>query len=344
MTSTLVSPTTSRLVRITCPECSALLELAWNPAANPSAETGTSETECTACHRTIDLNRIDRGELADTHSFAVRQEAAERLRLEPPSVERVLVQAMRLLRFNWKVLLIVSCFTTFVWFALVVWPCQQLSQLWSLAQQDPTQLLVFIAAGLMVSLVTAITTAYTTSVMARTTLAVSRYGKHTSKPNPSGIELGRLTVPFGVLGNMTCFMGIVGFLAGILLVLGVLAMVVCMLVLPMPRETATLVGTFVVGCVYFVLIFSLQWFLWPAVFLIADRRASVLDALSQGVGLAWRFRSISLKVVTFYFLLSTVGALLFYVGQAITTPLASLPLAVAYLRMTGGQTALDSPR
>ncbi|WP_047812257.1 hypothetical protein [Rhodopirellula islandica] len=335
-------------LRVTCPHCMALIEF---PLVSRGEESGgglPSSGVCAACSQPIDLSTFRENSPADPHSFANRQRAVTLLQPAESSVESVLFDAFQLFRSNWNVLLGVSCLTTLIWFVLVAWPCQQLSELWTLAQQDTAQLLTFLLASGMVAGVGILTTAYTTSVMARMTLAVSRYGRGSHQPSirfaPDSNETpsrGRLSVPASVLFHMTLFMLFVAVVMAMLLVLGVIAMIAFMLVLPLPRETATLVGTFSVGCVYFVLIFALQWLLWPSVFLIADRRAPFGESLRESFALSWVHRKVSLKVVTFYFLLSTVGALLFYVGQAITAPIASLPLAMAYLRMTGGQTVLD---
>ncbi|MFG0268207.1 MAG: hypothetical protein ACF8AM_24075 [Rhodopirellula sp. JB055] len=333
--------------RVTCPNCVALIEFPIVPRSDSIDEVPMSGV-CTACSHAIDFSQFEGKPPADPHSFANRQRAVALLNPTEASIESVLFDAFQLFRSNWKVLLGVSCLTTLIWFLLVVWPCQKLSGLWSLAQQDAAQLLTFLLASILVAGIANLTTPYTTSVIARMTLAVSRYGRchnrETIQYAPGANETpsrGSLSVPVSVLFHMSLFMLFVAVVMAMLLVLGVIAMIAFMLVLPFPRETATLVGTFSVGCVYFVLIFTLQWLLWPTVFLIADRRASFTESLRESFSLSWVHRRVSLKVVTFYFLLSTIGALLFYVGQALTAPIASLPLAVAYLRMTGGQTALD---
>lgn len=333
-------------LRITCPKCVALIEFPVVSRGADKSENVPNRGVCAACSHLIDIPTVGNAIPADPHSFANRQRAVSLLRPAEPSIESVLFDAFELFRGNWKVLLGVSCLTTLVWFVLVAWPCRKLSDLWTLAQQDTTQILTFLLATVMVVGSGVLTTAYTTSVMARMTLAVARYGRcrrqasvgfdPQSDATPSR---GSLFVPASVLFHMSLFMLLVALAMGMLLVVGVGVMIAFMLVLP--RETATLVGTFSVGCVYFVLIFALQWLLWPSVFLIADRRTSFGESLRQSFALSWVHRRVSLKVVTFYFLLSTIGALLFYVGQAFTAPIASLPLAVAYLRMTGGQTALD---
>jgi hypothetical protein len=326
----------------------ALIEFPIVPR-NDSIDDVPQSGVCAACSHAIDLSSFHGRPPADPHSLANRQRAVALLSPTETSIESVLFDAFQLFRSNWKVLLGVSCLTTVIWFLLVVWPCKKLSGLWSLAQHDAAQLLTFLLSCIVVAGIAILTTAYTTSVMARMTLAVSRYGRcrnrETIQYAPGANETpsrGSLSVPMSVLFHMSLFMLFVAVVLALLLVLGVITMIAFMLVLPMPRETATLVGTFTVGCVYFVLIFALQWLLWPSVFMIADRRASFTESLKESVSLSWVQRRLSLKVVTFYFLLSTIGALLFYVGQALTAPIASLPLAVAYLRMTGGQTAFDT--
>lgn len=335
-------------LRVTCPNCVALIEFPVVSRNNEPNNQTLHSGSCGACSHLIDLQVAGNQVPADPHSFANRQRAVSLLQPNESSVESVLFDALQLFRCNWKVLLGVSCLTTLIWFVLVAWPCSKLSDLWTVAQQDATQIPTFVLATLMVVCVGILTTAYTTSVMARMTLAVARYGRGRNQapvrfaPGSDAMpSRGSLSVPPRVLFHMTLFMLFVAVMMGMLLVVGVGVMIAFMLVLPFPRETATLVGTFSVGCVYFVLIFALQWLLWPSVCLIADGRSSFGQSLQQSFALSWVHRRVSLKVVTFYFLLSTVGALLLYIGQAITTPIASLPLAVAYLRMTGGQTALD---
>ncbi|SMP37865.1 hypothetical protein SAMN06265222_10135 [Neorhodopirellula lusitana] len=239
-------------------------------------------------------------------------------------------------------LLGVSLIVNLIWFAVIGWPARILYQQWQtlgdIGKGDELVAVGVLGATLAVGILSAPLSAYAMAVMIRLALRISRYGQR----SPLGLRsaMGELWVPLAVTMRLTVLFILMGFTLFAVLMVGLF--VVIALSLAMDPKQAVLLGTFGLGSILIAIVFLFQWLMWPVTFLIADERGNFAAAFSGGISLARQHRRLSLSLVTVYFVLATVGSLLLYVGQIVTTPVAMMALAIGYLQMTGGQRFLRS--
>lgn len=307
--------------RFGCPYCDALLE-------THASLTPETRLNCGACDRT----------------FSSTDKTTSPFQPEPlpgfgrgVTLDRVLLPAIGLLKSHALALLIVSLWVNVVWFVVVGVPADLLIDQWrSMFANESNELVSFVGVvtgTFAVGLLIASMSAYAMIVMVRLSLRISRYGarrritlgealSHWKVPLRAVWDVGVLFITMGVMLAATVVIGLVGTLS---------------LSLMTDPRSATLIGTFGMGTMLIGFVFAMQWLLWPVLFLIADERANLTTAVRWGVRLARNHRKLSISLVTVYFLLTTLGSLLFYVGQVVTTPIAIVPLAIGYLKMTGSE-------
>lgn len=312
--------------RLGCPHCGALLETL-------TPLTPNSQCNCGACTRLFLSTEADVPPLQPApFSPDVSQGFGRGV-----TVDRVLMPAIGLLKSHVSALLITSLFVNSLWFAVVGLPADLLIGQWrsALAGQS-TELgsfVVIILATFGLVLLMVPMSAYAMVVMVRLSLQICRYGM--SRPLTIGAALSHWHVPFRVLGQVSAlFIAVGGMLAAIVLS-GIVVIVGLSLIVD--PQSATLIGTLGMGTILIGGVFAMQWLLWPGLFLIADERANLLTAVCWGVRVAREHRKLTLSLVTVYFLLATLGKLIFYVGEVVTAPMAIVPMALGYLRMTGGE-------
>jgi len=322
---------TTLTVRIVCPHCRAVLE--------GDASTESMSMRCAACEEVFDA----RAENGTTKNGSLNQSAPHETVMSEvlvgASLDQVFLPAVTHLREHVWVLLLTSLIVNLIWFAVIGFPLDALADSWSQllrgdAAGDGRLLAVTLGGTVLLGLLIATVSAYTISVMIRLSLRIVRYDaleRDTALLRRVGAALN---VPFMRVLRLALLLIAVGMVGVFFWGIGLVAIVV--LSLYVAPQTATLVGVVGVGIVSVGVFFLLQWLLWPVVFFIADGRTDLITGLSWGVRLAWRHRKLTLSLVTVYFVLATVGSMLFYVGQMVTTPLAMVPMAIGYRKMTGG--------
>lgn len=314
-----------RSVRQLCPECDAIVEFV--------DVEGPLVGVCGACRRSIDVEwTSDVAGVATLNQTPPHRRVSDAARR--PTVDEVFPPAMVLFRRWLGSLLGLSLCTSLVWFSLVAVPGAWLSSLWRRWNGDATGLMAVLLATVLFIGISIIVTAYSVTVMARATLEVAR-----GTAGAASSRAWRLSVSPGALMRLTLLFGIVASVLGAVLLLSVATMVIAAMI--WQAERAVLIGTMISGGVLMVVAGILQWWLWPAVWFIVDGRADLWHAVRWSTSLTWRFRRLSAALVVAYVVITTIGSLGFYVGQILTTPLAMMPLSVAYLRMTGGQNAFS---
>lgn len=318
---------TLKRVRVVCRECGALLEaLATERSSNERFKCGACECEFAA------ESSSSLVEPTLLPGFAPPSGIAKGVTLD-----QVLLPAISLLKSHWLPLLCMSFIVNAFWVAVIGWPAKFLWSQWSTLLGDESADLVSLgsvfAATCAVGILAAPVSSYTMMAMARLSLRIARYGNHDRVTVRSSIA--DLRVPFMAVMRVSVILVGLGVILGSVLVGGLLMTIA--LSLALDPQSATLIGTLGMGTALIGFVFLMQWLIWPSIFLISDERATLMTALTWGTRLAREYRSLSLSLVTVYFLMATLGSLLFYVGQIATTPVAMLPMAIGYLRMTGGQ-------
>ncbi|MEM9365618.1 MAG: hypothetical protein AAGD07_06440 [Planctomycetota bacterium] len=175
-------------------------------------------------------------------------------------------------------------------------------------------------------------TALTQAMMIRAALLVAR---HSSRISFRHVLHACCQVRFQEVLRLSLLYGIALSFLSVALV-GVLVFMV-MASLMLPSETATYAGVFLGGMVMLVVAVVLQWWLWVPAFLIADSRTDLPRGIAAGLRITRTHRRLTLMLMIVYFAIATVGSLAAYVGQVFAIPLAIMPLAVGYLRLTGGE-------
>ncbi|MCM2370903.1 hypothetical protein [Aporhodopirellula aestuarii] len=317
--------------RTACPQCLAVLDI--------DTTTSCSQATCGACEAIFDFNGGSKHKDNTLNQAAPHLTAMRSVEVDS-SLDSIFLTAIVRLRDHWPVLLLTSLTANLLWIALIGLPADALAGLWKqltsgATNGDATTLAITVGGTGLVGLLLAPVSAYCMIVLVRLTLTLTRY--HSSAQSVGLIKgvLNALAVaPWPVLRLGGLFL-IAGSLIAVMFGVGVIAIVVLSFL--MDPKSAVWVGTLSIGTMAIGVVFLLQWLLWPAVFLIADGRADLMTSLSWGARLALRHRKLTLSLVTVYFILATAGSMLFYVGQIITTPLAMLPMAIGYLRITGGE-------
>ncbi|EMI55371.1 hypothetical protein [Rhodopirellula sallentina] len=320
--------TTAR-VRTICPHCKAVLEI--------DRRSSSSVAICGACDADVEFDRSSRNTPATINHSSPGDSA---LRSFPivPALDGILVKAIVFLREHWLVLLLTSVAANLIWFVLIGWPINMLREGWSqLGREDGGSLSLgtLLSGSAITGFLLVPVSAYTLVVLVRLSLEITRYGATLQTENKLSQIVNALRVPFSIIMRMTGLLLMVATLFAFTSFIGLIA-TVC-LSFAMDQQTAVWVGTLFVGALLVGIIFLLQWLLWPTVFFISDGRADLITATQWGAGLSMRHRKLTVSLVTIYFVLATAGSMLFYVGQILTTPIATLPLAIGYLRMTGGE-------
>ena len=323
-----------RILRTNCPHCHAVLEL--QPPSDPGMIL------CGACDHEQHITNDELARFDSTLNTAAPHHTAMSGISVSASLDTVFLQSITMFREHVAVMLATSLAVNLIWFAIIGFPADALVSLWKEvlgSSAGDARLLAMTLGGTgLVSVLLAPVSAYGMIVMIRLSLQIARYG---SPGNDVGIlrrVLAALSIPIRPVLRLSGLFLLLGLLFTCLL--GVCLVAVVVLSFLLDPKTATWVGTLAVGAIVIATVFLLQWLLWPAVFLIADCRADLASGVSWSVRLAWCNRKLTLSLVTVYFILATVGSMLFYVGQIVTTPLALLPMAMGYLRVTGGQMTL----
>lgn len=313
-----------------CPCCGAVIEFAeardFPGAQNNATETAVESTpargQCDACGAELDVAA------ALTINASPPQAGVLAAQRPPVRAEDMFLPAMSLFRRRWGVLLSVSLATWLLWVALVVVPGRWLGELWQQSGGDAANVPAALLGTAIYAVVGLIVTAYSMAVMMRATVRIVRWGD-----GPI-----RLRVPVAVVLRIAWTLSLASLGLAAMMGAGVALMVVAALV--WEPERAVLIGSFLAGLLIMAAAFVMQWWVWPSLFLIADERADWWHSLIWGNHLICRNVRVSLILVIAYVAVSTVGALPMTVGQIVTTPLAMMPLAMAYVRMTGGRDAL----
>jgi hypothetical protein len=320
--------------RTVCPQCHAVLEL------QRPADTGTFLCGACDCEQSIASDESARFD-SSLNIAAPHLTAMSKINVSA-SLDTVFLQSIALFREHFALLLATSLAVNVIWFALIGFPADALARLWqevlgSSAGDARLLAMTFGGTGLVGVLIAPVS-AYGMIVIIRLSLQIARYGS--TGPGLGFLRrvLASLSIPVRPVMRLSGLLLLLGMMLACLL--GVCLVAIVVLSFLLDPNTATWVGTLAVGAIVIVTVFLLQWLLWPAVFLIADGRTDLLAGVSWSVRLAWRNRKLTLSLVTVYFILATVGSMFFYVGQVVTTPLAMLPLAIGYLRVTGGQMKL----
>lgn len=319
-------------LRAVCPHCQAVLEC-------ESPVEGMS-LPCGACEETFDWPFRDG--LPNDESFNTAAPHRSVMREVPAgtSLDSVFLSAIIRLQRHWGVLLAVSLAVNVMWFAAISFPANALAELWGQMTGgdggDGRLLVMMLGGTLLVGALIAPMSAYAVVALIRIALRIARFDLQERSASTLARLGTALKMPVMPVIRVTVLFIAIGMTGLFFLGIGLIAIVILSLFLE-PR-TATLAGVFGVGAALISFVFLLQWLLWPAIFLIADERTDLSSGLTWGVRLAWKHRKLALSLVTVYFVLATVGSLLFYVGQVVTTPLALQPMATGYLKMTGGQT------
>ena len=175
-------------------------------------------------------------------------------------------------------------------------------------------------------------TALTQAMMIRSSLLVSR---HSDRVSFRHVLRSCGQVRFQEVLRLSLLYGIALSFLSVALVGVLVFMVVAGLLLP--TETATYAGVLVGGMVMLIVAMLLQWWLWVPAFLIADSRTDLPRSIAAGLRITRTHRRLTLMLIIVYFAIATVGSLAAYVGQVIAIPLAIMPLAVGYIRLTGGE-------
>ncbi len=324
--------------RTVCPQCHAVLEL------QRPADTGTFLCGACDCEQSIASHESARFD-SSLNIAAPHLTAMSKINVSA-SLDTVFLQSITLFREHIAMLLAASLAVNVIWFVIIGFPADALVRLWQEVLGGSTgdaRLLAMTFGGTgLVGVLIAPVSAYGMIVIVRLALQIARYG---SAGHGRGIMrrvLAALSIPVRPVLRMSGLFLLLGMMFACLL--GVCLVAVVILSFLLDPNTATWVGTLAVGAIVIATVFLLQWLLWPAAFLIADGRTDITAGVSWSVRLAWRNRKLTLSLVTVYFILATVGSMFFYVGQIVTTPLAILPLAIGYLRMTGGQMMLPKEK
>jgi hypothetical protein len=177
--------------------------------------------------------------------------------------------------------------------------------------------------NVLANFVTVPISAYLYLGLSRNALAVAR-----DQPSP----LGQLASPMLLVGRflgggvllMLALCGMMGVLAGIGVVIAVLAGPELMAI----GLLSAVLLVFLPGMAF------AYWLLWSWPIVVADGRTNWLDAfrVAQKITLQNKLTSLLLIIVTAG--LATAGLLACYIGQIVTTPLATLMLTTAYLMIT----------
>ncbi|WP_044252661.1 hypothetical protein [Rhodopirellula sp. SWK7] len=316
--------------RTVCPQCYAVLEI-----GRPADSVAIT---CGACDAAFESTAADRTSQRLLNQAAPHLSVMRSLDVDT-SLDSLFVSAIVCLRKHWLLLLMTSIVVNLVWFATIGFPIDALVGGWrqlTSGTADSGAITATLGGTVLISILATPVSAYCMIVLVRLMLAITRHGESPQVRGVLANVMASLRVPFWSVLRLSALFLIVGISMGTLFGIGIIAIVG--LSFTMDPQTAIWVGTLSVGAVLIAAVFVLQWLLWPAVFFISDGRADLMTSLSWGARLAMRHRKLTLSLVTVYFVLATAGSLLFYVGQIITTPLAMLPLAIGYLRMTGGET------
>ncbi|WP_146582994.1 hypothetical protein [Neorhodopirellula pilleata] len=316
--------------RLGCPHCDALLETL-------APLTSNAQVECGACDRSFLSNEA----IIPAFSPAPFSRDLPAGFGRGGKLDQVLLSAIEMLRSHVWALLVTSLFVNAVWFAVVGWPSNFLIGQWRfMLAGESTDLGSFAAlmtATFAVGMMIAPMSAYAWIVMARLSLHICRYG--TPRPVSVAAAVSHWKVPFRSVWQISVLFVALGVMFATIVVGGLVVTIA--LSLWTDPQSATLIGTLGMGTILIGGLFSMQWLLWPSLFLIADDRANLTTAVRWSVRLAREHRKLSLSLVTVYFLLATLGKLFFYVGEVVTIPIAIIPMAIGYLKMTGGEQAVD---
>lgn len=331
----------SHRLRTVCPHCLAVLETRVQPEP--------FSIRCGACGETNPWP-LENGSAVDRslNQAAPHENAMVGVKI-PAALDSVFLPAIDGLSKHGVVLILTSLTVNLIWFALIGLPADALGGLWRELPDDvvgDAGLLAMALGGTaLVGLLIAPVSAYSMIVLIRLALRIAREGDSDLASGTLKRIAAALRVPAMTVARLAVLFIAIGMLAMGTLLVGLIAIIILSLVLA--PATATNVGVLGVGAILISILFILQWLLWPVIFFIADERTDLVSGISWGVRLAWHNRKLTVSLVTVYFVLATVGSMLFYIGQIVTTPLAVLPMAVGYLYMTGGQTndeLLSKPR
>ncbi|MEM6362988.1 MAG: hypothetical protein AAF539_02135 [Planctomycetota bacterium] len=326
-------------VRRNCPVCNAIIEFETLGSATSNSDESTVADPLPASDSVPKLGRCG----ACAAEVAIK--ATDTLNRNPPTpvgdktspltTDLIVADAYAAIRRQSTLLISASALTWLMWLALVAIPGKWLWDLWQrMDSGGADQLIVgmgpLLAATAMYSFVALATTAYTHLIMGRVALCIARH--HVP---PNRFDALDLSCSLRVWWRLVCVWMMIKFVLTVTLLCGVALLVLTSLFIDSQR--AIIVGTFASGVLFLLVAGMLQWWLWPAMLLIVDQRADLVHSLSWARVMSMRHARLSLSMVVAYTVITTIGSLLLVIGQILATPLAVMPLACAYIRLTGGQ-------